>query len=82
MEELDLDAEPQIVSLDIVYIIEIGLEDLDGDVEFDIDVKRFEENPEENLDLYKGDFLQGFFIKDSVEYEDWYLSERNRLKGL
>lgn len=52
------------------------------DVEFDIDVKRFEENPEENLDLYKGDFLQGFFIKDSVEYEDWYLSERNRLKGL
>ena len=41
MEELDLDAEPQIVSLDIVYIIEIGLEDLDGDVEFDIDEERY-----------------------------------------
>ena len=41
MEELDLDAEPQIVSLDIVYIIEIGLEDLDGDVEFDIDDGRY-----------------------------------------
>lgn len=42
----------------------------------------FEADPVGQLDLYKGEFLQGFFIKDSVEYEDWYLAERNRLKNL
>ena len=41
MPELDLEAEPQVMSLDIVYIIERGLEDLDGDVEFDIDDGRY-----------------------------------------
>ena len=41
MPELDLDAEPQVVSLDIVYIIERGLEDLDGNVELDIEVGRY-----------------------------------------
>lgn len=41
MPELDYEAEPQVMSLDIVYIIERGLEDLDGDVEFDIDDGRY-----------------------------------------
>lgn len=41
MEVLDLEAEPQVVSLDIVYIIERGLEDLDGNVELDIEVGRY-----------------------------------------
>ena len=41
MEVLDLDAEPQVVSLDIVYIIERGLEDLDGNIELDIDDGRY-----------------------------------------
>lgn len=41
MAWLDLDAEPQIIQLDFVYIVERGLEDLDGDVEFDIDDGRY-----------------------------------------
>ena len=52
------------------------------DVDFEVDSKIFEADPMANLELYRGDFLQGFFIKDSVEYEDWYLGERNRLKGI
>lgn len=51
-------------------------------VEVEIDSKIFEADPVGQLDLYKGEFLQGFFIKDSVEYEDWYLAERSRLKNL
>lgn len=47
-----------------------------------VDVKEFEANPGRNLELYQGAFLQGFFIKDAEEYENWYLSERDRLESL
>lgn len=36
MEELNLEAEPQVLSLDIVYVIQRGLEDLDEEVEGDL----------------------------------------------
>ena len=47
-----------------------------------VDVKEFEADPGRNLELYQGAFLQGFFIKDAAEYENWYLTERDRLEGL
>lgn len=52
------------------------------DIDVDIDVKQFEADPGSNLELYQGPFLQGFFIKDAAEYENWYLTERDRLEGL
>lgn len=47
-----------------------------------IDVNIFRSDPENHIDLYKGDFLQGFYIKDSGEYEDWYLAERAHLREI
>lgn len=47
-----------------------------------VDVKNFEKDPEGRLDLYQGSFLQGFFIKDAEEYENWYLTERDHLESL
>lgn len=44
---------------------------LNENINFDIDVKKFEENPSENLNLYTGDFLKGFYIKDAIEFEYW-----------
>lgn len=41
MPELDLDAEPQVIQLDLVYIVERGLEDLDCNIELDIDDGRY-----------------------------------------
>lgn len=41
MPELDLDAEPQVIQLDLVYIVERGLEDLDCNIELDIDEGRY-----------------------------------------
>jgi pentatricopeptide repeat protein len=52
------------------------------DVSFTVDVKLFEEDPGNNLEVYQGSFLQGFYIKDAPEYEDWYLTERDRLEGI
>jgi pentatricopeptide repeat protein len=52
------------------------------EVHFKVDVSEFEKNPGNCLSLYQGNFLQGFYIKDSPEYENWYLTERDRLEGI
>jgi len=31
-------------------------------------------------DLYQGDFLDGFYVQDAPEFEQWVLSERTRLR--
>ncbi len=36
---------------------------------------------EEALDLYRGDFLEGFFITGAPEFEDWLGRERQRLRA-
>jgi DNA-binding SARP family transcriptional activator len=36
----------------------------------------------EALDLYRGDFLDGFFLRDAAEFDQWAVSERNRLRTL
>ncbi|MDR0922401.1 MAG: AAA family ATPase [Lactobacillales bacterium] len=41
----------------------------DEGVQSDVDL--FLTQPQENLDLYQGDFLQGFFLKDCESYEFW-----------
>lgn len=55
---------------------------LNPQVELSLDCHAFEKDPRGNLANYEGDFLQGFFIKDSLEYEEWYLHERSRLKSI
>ena len=34
------------------------------------------------LDLYRGDFLDGFFVRNATEFDHWALGERERLRGL
>jgi pentatricopeptide repeat protein len=55
---------------------------MNPDVQVKVDVYDFEEDPANHLSLYQGNFLQGFYIKDSPDYESWYLNERDRLEGL
>ena len=47
-----------------------------------VDVHQFQRNPKQYIDIYKGEFLQGFYVKDAEAYEDWYLGERSRLKSM
>ena len=47
-----------------------------------VDVHQFQRNPKQYMDVYKGEFLQGFYVKDADAYEEWYLGERSRLKSL
>ena len=32
------------------------------------------------VELYQGDFLQGFYVRDAVDFEDWAAAERERLR--
>ncbi|GIK41331.1 MAG: hypothetical protein BroJett011_51640 [Chloroflexota bacterium] len=32
--------------------------------------------------LYQGDFLQGFYVKDALDFEEWVLTQRERLREL
>ncbi|HMV30822.1 MAG TPA: hypothetical protein PKA50_01775, partial [Gemmatimonadales bacterium] len=42
-----------------------------------------EGRPEEALELYRGDFLEGLHPPDvSAEFEDWLTASRQRLRGL
>ena len=34
------------------------------------------------VDLYAGDFLEGFALRDAPEFEDWAAARRERLRGL
>ena len=45
------------------------------DIQCDIDL--FLSQPQEHLDLYAGEFLQGFFLKDAESYEYWITKMRN-----
>jgi predicted ATPase/DNA-binding SARP family transcriptional activator len=38
-----------------------------------------EETLERSLDLYRGEFLAGFYLHDAPEFEQWVLAERTRL---
>jgi predicted ATPase/DNA-binding SARP family transcriptional activator len=33
-------------------------------------------------DLYKGEFLEGFFVDDAAAFEEWSLTERERLRAM
>lgn len=45
------------------------------DIETDVDL--FTRSPRENMHLYTGDFLQGFFLKEAESYEYWIVKMRN-----
>lgn len=34
------------------------------------------------LELYRGDFLDGFFVRNAVDFDQWAMGERDRLRGL
>ena len=34
------------------------------------------------VELYRGDFLEGFFVRDAPDFEEWALAQRTRLRGL
>ena len=34
------------------------------------------------VDLYRGDFLEGFYLREALAFEEWMLAQRARLRAL
>ena len=55
---------------------------LNPDLSLFLDVQLFERNPISHLDLYQGDFLEGFYVKDDEDFDQWASRKRNAYKQL
>lgn len=50
---------------------------LNENLDLTLDIDQFLQAPQENLHLYTGEFLQGFFLKGAETYEYWIVKMRN-----
>lgn len=55
---------------------------LNEEIDIYLDVDELSENSEKRLHLYEGEFLQGFYIKDAEEYDDWIGQTRFNLQKI
>ncbi|MEM5780558.1 MAG: BTAD domain-containing putative transcriptional regulator, partial [Lawsonibacter sp.] len=65
---------------DIIHSPKKSLLILNENLEIESDVDLFLRAPRENMHLYTGDFLQGFFLKDTEPYEFWIVKMRSYYK--
>ena len=55
---------------------------LNPELSLSLDVQLFERDPLSALDLYRGDFLEGFYVKDDEDFDQWASRKRNAYKQL
>ena len=55
---------------------------LNPELSFSLDVRLFERDPIRNLHLYQGDFLEGFYVKDDEDFDQWASRKRSAYKQL
>ena len=68
------------LGVDIIISPKKSLLILNEALEIESDVDLFIRTPQENMHLYTGDFLQGFFLKDAEPYEAWVVKMRNHFR--
>lgn len=49
-------------------------------IDINIDIDTFLNDEDGNMEAYKGEFLQGFFVKNAEEFEDWIIKTRDNLR--
>ena len=55
---------------------------LNPELNLSLDVQLFEKDPISNLHLYQGDFLEGFYVKDDEDFDQWDSRKRSAYKQL
>lgn len=56
---------------------------LDEKLQWEIDLDEFlEENKSKSIGMYKGEFLQGFLVKDADDFERWIFQERDKYRDI
>ena len=74
---LDIDRETIAFKLDSAYGLDVAA--FDSEVEGMADTVNLEAL-KQAIALYRGDFLEGFYLQDAPEFEQWVLVERTRLR--
>ncbi|MFZ5966954.1 MAG: BTAD domain-containing putative transcriptional regulator [Bacillota bacterium] len=68
--------------MDIVISPQKSMVLLNPDIPIENDVDNFLRDEEKGVEVYKGEFLQGFSVKDGEEFESWMLQYREHLRDL
>ena len=55
---------------------------LNPDISTDIDLDIFLKDGADDIQSYSGEFLQGFYVKDSEQFEEWMLQYREHIRNL
>ena len=55
---------------------------LNPDLRLSLDVQLFERDPIGNLELYQGEFLEGFYVKDDEDFDQWATRKKSTYKQL
>ena len=49
---------------------------------FDLETKLAQRQIDQAIDIYRGDFLQGFHVQGTIDFEDWQLWEGERIRKI
>ena len=55
---------------------------LNPDLRLSLDVQHFERDQIGNLELYQGEFLEGFYVKDDEDFDQWASRKKSTYKQL
>jgi len=55
---------------------------LNPEFNIDVDIDVFLNDEEDFIDVYRGEFLQGFFVKNAEQFDEWLFKEKERFKIL
>ena len=76
---LDITRQAVAINRDNPYCLDVGrFESLATGATLEGDVEPLREA----VELYRGDFLEGFYVRNAPEFEDWALAQRARLREL
>lgn len=67
---------------DIIISPQKSIVMLNPEIDLESDLKVFLEDEEKSTEVYTGEFLQGFLVKDAQAFEDWMFQIRDSYKGL
>ncbi|WP_132244680.1 tetratricopeptide repeat protein [Marinisporobacter balticus] len=68
--------------MDIVISPEKSIVMLNPDIQIEIDIHQFLKNKETAIEVYNGEFLKGFHVKDAEEFSSWMIQYRMYLKNV
>ena len=73
----------KIFNCDVIISPQRSILMLNPNIIVDIDVNKFFQSDGESLiDIYKGEFLEGFLVKDAENFEEWMLAAREKYKDV